>query len=87
MEIGTFKELKSVTEDKLITAVNSCLALQGGLALDTRHILEAIVYLEQLSGRKQDSQTHQMLKYTWWITAMTGIVTVATIANLVCLFH
>ncbi len=87
MKIETFKELKNTTEDQLITAINSCLALQQGYAPDSRHIIEAIVYLDQLRGRKQDSQTDQMLKYTGWITVLTGLVTVATVVNLICLFR
>jgi hypothetical protein len=91
MEIKTLAELRKANDDNLMKAINSCLALQPGPhgmhEPDARHILESMVYLDELRGRRHDRQTSQMLKYTCLITAMTGIVTVATIVNLICLFR
>jgi hypothetical protein len=57
MEIKTLVELRNATEDNLTTAINSCLTLQQGqYAPDTRKILEAMVYLEELRRRSQDKQ-------------------------------
>lgn len=40
-------------------------------------------YLAELARRDQDKQTKAMLKYTWWITLMTGIMTISTIINII----
>jgi len=40
-------------------------------------------YLAEIARRDQDKQTKAMLKYTWWITVMTVIMTIATIVNII----
>jgi hypothetical protein len=39
-------------------------------------------YLNELARRDQDRQTQTMLRYTRWITLMTGVIVVATILSL-----
>ena len=40
-------------------------------------------YQDELNRRYQERQTVSMLRFTRWITVMTGVVTVATIVNVV----
>ncbi len=40
-------------------------------------------YRAEYVRRAQDRQTQTMLRYSWWITLMTGVMTVATILNVV----
>ena len=38
--------------------------------------------LDELNRRSQEAETKAMRQYTLWITVMTAVITVATIANL-----
>ncbi len=38
-------------------------------------------YLDELSRRDQEAQTRAMLRLTWLIAGMTGVMVVATIFN------
>lgn len=40
-------------------------------------------FLDELSRRYQERQAEAMLRFTRWITAMTVIITVATLVNVV----
>lgn len=44
-------------------------------------------YVRELSRRDQDKQTKTMMRYTYWITIMTAVMTVATIINLFVAFR
>ncbi len=39
-------------------------------------------YLAELHRRDQDKETKTMLRYTFWVTIMTGIIAVATFINI-----
>ena len=69
----TIAELRKLSEEKLIEKHD---ALAQHTQVGTNH------YLQELYRRDQDRVTNTMLTYTRWITAMTGVVTVATAANL-----
>jgi hypothetical protein len=75
----TYRELLDMSEDELIEA-HDALAAQTGLHVGLNY------YLEALRHKSQDLQTRQMVKYTLWITIMTGVVTLATIINLAIAF-
>ena len=68
----TLSDLRSLTDDELVE----------------RHDIQAkstVVgiqyYLDELSRRHQEQQTKSMLRFTKWITVMTVVITVATLAN------
>lgn len=44
--------------------------------------LEMPKNLDELNRRSQVAETRAMRRYTFWITLMTAVITVATIANL-----
>lgn len=44
-------------------------------------------YLAELSRRDLDRQTQAMLRYTWWITIMTGVMLLLTLINVFFAFR
>lgn len=68
----TLKELRDMRDDDLVSA-------HGHKANNV--VLSLNDYLNEINRRDQSKQTKQMLNYTWWITVMTSVVTVATIVN------
>ncbi len=44
-------------------------------------------YLNELQRRENEKTTKKMLRYTLWITLMTFVMTLATIANLYPIFR
>lgn len=44
-------------------------------------------YLQEIARRDQDKQTKALLRYTWWIIAMTAVMTVATMVNVFLLYR
>lgn len=69
----SIKLLRELSEDELIKKHD---AVAMATAVGTNH------YLTELARRDQDRQTKAMLRYTWWITLMTGIMTITTIINI-----
>ena len=70
----TLSDLRNLTDDELVE----------------RHDIQAkstVVgiqyYLDELNRRNQERQTESMLRFTKWITVMTVVITVATLANVV----
>ncbi len=43
-------------------------------------------YLDELERRKTEKLTTAMVRYTFWITVMTAVMTVATIVNVILAF-
>lgn len=78
MPAPTLKELRDMHEDDLVSA-------HDYVADSTEPALN--YYLSELARRDQSRQTIQMLKYTHWIFIMTGIVTIATIINVIIAFN
>ena len=70
----SLKELRSLPDEELIK-------IHDHLAQST--VAGVNYYLQELARRDQNVQTEAMLKLTRWITWMTGIVTLATIINLI----
>ncbi len=68
----TLKGLRDMSDDDLVSA-------HDHKANDI--VLSLNDYLNEINRRDQSKQTKQMLNYTWWITIMTSIITVATIVN------
>ena len=68
----TIAELRKLSEEKLIEKHD---ALAQHTQVGTNH------YLQELYRRDQDRVTNTMLTYTRWITAMTVVVTLTTVAN------
>jgi hypothetical protein len=66
----TYRELLKMTEDELISRHDALAAPTGYVHVGVDYYLEAL-------------RSKAMLRYTWWITAMTFIMAVATIINLV----
>jgi hypothetical protein len=74
MAVPKIKELRALLDETLIDAHDKkAESTEAGVAY----------YLDELARRDQSRQTEAMLSYTRWIIAMTVIVTLATIANLV----
>lgn len=70
----TYIELRSLDDEKLIAehdrhAKNTCVGVN--------------YYLEELSRRDSERVNKSMLKCTRWITAMTAVVLIATIVNVI----
>ena len=40
-------------------------------------------YLNELSRRDQEAHMQAMVRLTWWIAGMTGVMVIATIVNVV----
>jgi hypothetical protein len=74
MNSPSLKELRAMSDDQLIEAHDR---LARNTVVGTQH------FLDEIARREQSRQTEAMLSYTRWITWMTGIVTLATIVNLV----
>jgi len=62
-------DLKGKTRDQLIEMHDSL--LDGGGAVQ----INVIYYLQEIQRRDNDAQTNTMLRYTWWITVMTVVMT------------
>jgi hypothetical protein len=70
----TLKELRGLSDNEVIAHHDRA---APNVSVTTGH------YLQELARRDQDRQTRAMLRYTLWIAAMTGVVSVATIVNVV----
>lgn len=70
----SLKELRAASDDDLIRRHDN-VAKTTGESVD--------YYLEELARRDQKTATDTMVNYTWRITVMTFIVTLATIVNVV----
>lgn len=78
MTAPKLKELRDMDEDDLIAA-------HDRVANRTEPAVN--YYLSELARRDQSRQTKQMLKYTNLIFIMTGIITIATIINVVIAYN
>lgn len=67
------RELRSLSDDELIRRHDQHAA---STQIGINH------YLAELSRRDLDRQTQAMLRYTWWITIMTGVMLLCTIINI-----
>jgi hypothetical protein len=94
-EPWTYEHLITAPKTELVDEANS--KLKGGMganpnapqaAIHARDAIQAQLFLSELSRRNQEVQTDKMarctqtmLRYTWIIVFMTGIMTVATIVQ------
>ena len=78
MAIETVAQLRALSEEQLIHEHDK-------IAKDFNP--KSDHYLSELFRRGQDRQTQTMLRYTFWITLMTGAMTLATIINFIVLFN
>ncbi len=69
----TLKELRGLSDDDLVAQHDE---IAGSTVVGLNY------YLAEIARRDQDRQTQAMLSYTKWVTIMTAIITVATIANI-----
>ncbi len=76
MATPTISELRELQDEELIAAHDK-------IASSTS--VGVAYYLDELSRRDQARQTKVMLRYTLWITAMTFVVTVATLIQVAAL--
>ena len=82
-EAMTVAQLKKMSDDELVEQANECFskcASAGGLD-KPNFLLEAQFYLSELSRRRQDKQTHQMLLMTGVILFLSVVMTFATVVN------
>lgn len=70
----TLAELRALSDDELVGRHDQ---LAKHTVVGTNH------YLQELTRRDQDRQTQAMLRHTRWVTVMTGVITIATIVNVV----
>ena len=74
----SFSELREMSEEKIEARHDD--AVQADFRPQQAYKVQR--YITELNRRSQDGQTEAMLRYTKWITAMTILVTAATIINL-----
>jgi hypothetical protein len=70
----SIEDLRDMSDDELIRA-------HDRLAKNTQAV-GVNYYLEELARRRSDRQQTTMIRLTWAIAAMTLVVTIATIVNL-----
>lgn len=69
----TFSNLQNLSDDDLKKAYDRAAGLtQVGTQF----------YLDELNRRSQARETRAILRYTCWVTAMTAVITVATLVQL-----
>ena len=68
----SLSDLQNRSDEELV-------ALHDGQAKTT--VVGIQYYLDELSRRYQERQTKAMVRFTKWITVMTVVITVATLAN------
>jgi hypothetical protein len=82
----TYKELTDLPTGEIVKKIDSELG-RSGAALHRGNAVEtAQLYLYEPASRDQRAQTKTMLKLTVWITAMTAVVTIATIVQVILAF-
>lgn len=69
----SLSDLRNLTDDELVEKHD---------AQAKTTVVGIQYYLDELSRRYQERQTNSMLRFTKWITVMTVIITVATLANI-----
>ena len=69
----TVEQLRALTDEELVRRHDHH---AQRTVVGTQH------YLDELNRRYQERQTASMLRFTKWITIMTIIITVATLANI-----
>lgn len=75
----TYEQLRRISDNELIKQHDAC-AKNTGAGVS--------YYLEELSRRDANRINESMLKYTKWVTAMTAVMLLATIANIcIAVFH
>ncbi len=73
----TITELREMNDDELIEKHDE---LAKATVVGTQH------YLQEIYRRDQERVAEKMLHYTKWIGVMTGVVTIATIVNVIIIF-
>jgi len=72
----TLADLRATSDDELVRKHDE---LAKHTVVGTNH------YLQELARRDQNRQTKAMLRYTRWVVIMTGVITIATVVNVVVL--
>lgn len=73
----TLKDLRSLSYEKIISRYDN---------VAKRTVVTRDHYLNEITRRNQEKQTNAMLKYTKWITIMTGVISISTIVNVIVAF-
>ena len=71
----SWAELQALSDDEIVALYDKEAEHVGTYSLNH--------WRNELSCRRQEKQSAGMLRLTRWITIMTGVVTVATIVNVV----
>jgi len=74
----TLRDLRALSDDDLVKRYDE---LAKNTVVGTNH------YLQELTRRDQNRQTQAMLRYTRWVAIMTGVITIATVVNVVVLLR
>ena len=72
-------ELRGLTDEQVIEAHDQEAEYLGGLSVR--------YWLAELQRRDQDMQTRRIVNLTWAIAGMTGVMTVATIVNVILFYR
>ena len=68
----SLSDLRNLTDDELVEK-HDAQAKTTGVGIQ--------YFLDELNRRYQERQTKAMLRFTKWITVMTVVITLATLAN------
>ena len=71
----SWAEIQALSDDEIAALYDAEAEHVGGYSLNH--------WRNELSCRRQEQQSGGMLRLTRWITIMTGVMTVATIVNII----